>query len=310
MQPLLQDSPGTSRRQFLATGAALAAGICAGGANALLHAAEPTAEKRIKKAVKFGMVAGSASLLEKFKLLKELGYDGVEMDSPSNLSRDEVLRARDESQLPIHGVVDSAHWRDTLSHQDPQIRAKGVAALRTAIDDSRAFGGTTVLLVPAVVNAKVSYAEAYERSQAELRQVLPYAAEQGIKICLENVWNNFLLSPLETARYIDELASPALGAYFDVGNVVNYGWPEHWIRTLGKRIIKLDIKEYSRKRRDKEGPYKGFDVEIGDGDCNWPAVMQALADIDYRGWGTAEVPGGDRERLADIAQRMDAVLTM
>lgn len=272
--------------------------------------AAPASEPRIKKAVKFGMVGGQGSVADKFALLKELGYDGVEMDSPSSLSRDEVLRARDASGLPIHGVVDSAHWKETLSHPDPKIRDKGLAALRTAIDDSKAFGGTTVLLVPAVVNANVSYAEAYERSQAELRKILPYAAEQGVTVCLENVWNGFLLSPLETARYIDELESPAVGAYFDVGNVVNFGWPEQWIRILGKRIVKLDIKEYSRKLRDQHGPYKGFEAEIGEGDCNWPAVMAALREIDFRGWGTAEVPGGERARLADIARRMDAVFAL
>ncbi len=300
-----------SRREILKWGAGMAA-MGAFGLSTVVDApaAEPTLDKRIKKAVKFGMVAVQASVLDKFKLLKELGYDGVEMDSPSSLSRDEVLRARDESGLPIHGVVDSAHWKDTLSHPDAKIRGKGLTALRTAIDDSRAMGGTTVLLVPAVVNANVTYAQAYERSQAELRKILPYAAEQGVTICLENVWNGFLLSPLETARYIDELDSPAIGAYFDVGNVVNFGWPEQWIQILGRRIVKLDIKEYSRKIRDQQGPYKGFDAEIGEGDCNWPAVMEALRQIDYRGWGTAEVPGGDRERLADIARRMDAVLAM
>jgi hexulose-6-phosphate isomerase len=162
-----------------------------------------------------------------------------------------------------------------------------------------------VLLVPAVVSKDVSYDDAYVRSQAEIRKVLPLAEELGIKIGLENVWNQFLLSPLETARYIDELDSPMVGAYFDVGNVVTYGWPEQWIRILGPRIIKLDIKEFSRKRRDEEGLGKGFGVKIGDGDCDWPAVMTALADIDYHGWATAEVPGGDRERLTDIAARMD-----
>ena len=135
---------------------------------------------------------------------------------------------------------------------------------------------TTVLLVPAVVNKEVSYADAYTRSQAEIRKALPLADELGIKIALENVWNNFLLSPLEEARYIDELDSPMVGAYFDVGNVLRYGWPEHWITTLGKRILKIDIKEFSRKKQNEEGLGKGFDVELLEGDCDWPAVMAAL----------------------------------
>ncbi len=296
------------RRRFLQATAATLASWAVVPRQEASAAENGSSSAPIKKALKYGMVQGQSSMLEKFKLVKELGYDGIELDSPAKYSRDEVLRARDESGLPIHGVVDSVHWRDTLSHADPAVRAKGVEGLRTALADSKAYGGTTVLLVPAVVKKEVSYADAYTRSQAEIRKVLPLAEDLGIKIALENVWNHFLLSPLEMARYIDELDSPMIGAYFDVGNIVNYGWPEHWIRTLDKRIMKLDIKEYSRKRRDEEGLWKGFQVKIGDGDCDWPAVRQALTDINYQGWATAEVPGGDRERLAEIAGRMDAAL--
>jgi hexulose-6-phosphate isomerase len=230
------------------------------------------------------------------------------MDSPSDLDRDEVIRARDATGLPIHGVVDSVHWQKTLSDPDPAVRAEGLAGLKTALDDARAYGASTVLLVPAVVNKAVSYADAYERSQAEIRKVLPTAQEYGVKIAIENVWNHFLLSPLECARYIDAFESAWIGWYFDIGNVVNYGWPEHWIRTLGARILKLDVKEYSREKRNNEGPYAGFRVPLGDGDCDWPAVRQALADIGYEGWATAEIPGGDAERLRDIAERMDRIL--
>lgn len=303
-------APGTAlqRRRFLqGSAAALATWSTLSHQTATADEAD-TSSKPIKKAVKYGMVQGQMSMLEKFKLVKELGFDGIELDSPAGYSRDEVLRARDEAELPIHGVVDSVHWRDTLSHPDPAVRAKGVEGLKTALADSKAYGGTTVLLVPAVVNKEVSYADAYTRSQAEIRKVLPLAEDLGMKIALENVWNHFLLSPLETGQYIDELNSPMVGAYFDVGNIVNYGWPEHWIRTLDQRIFKLDIKEFSRKQRDEEGLWKGFQVKIGDGDCDWGSVRQALTDINYQGWATAEVPGGDRERLADIAQRMDSAL--
>ncbi len=266
----------------------------------------PASAAGMKKAVKIGMVQVEGSLTDKFKLLKELGFDGVEMDSPG-LNQDDAKRARDEAELPIHGVVDSRHWSDTLSHPDPDVRARGVEALQTALRDAKAIGATSVLLVPAVVNKEVSYGDAYERSQAEIRKAIPLAEELEIKILLENVWNNFLLSPLEEARYIDELESDVMGAYFDVGNVVRYGWPEHWIRTLGPRIGKLDIKEYSRKKQQDEGIWKGFQVELLEGDCDWPAVMSALHDIGYSGWGTAEIPGGDQERLANIAERMDKI---
>jgi hexulose-6-phosphate isomerase len=167
-----------------------------------------------------------------------------------------------------------------------------------------------VLLVPAVVNKEVSYGDAYRRSQSEIRKALPIAEETGIRILFENVWNNFLLSPLETARYIDEFESSLVGAYFDVGNVVRYGWPEHWIAALGDRIGKLDIKEYSRELQNTKGPGAGFGVEIGDGDCDWPAVMKALDEIGYEGWATAEVRGGDAARLREIAERMDRAFAL
>ncbi len=291
-------------------GAGLAGVSLATGGFAPLRASARAVSQRgrIKKAVKFGMVEEDLSILEKFKLLKRLGFDGVEMDSPSDLDRDEVIQARDESGLPIHGVVDSVHWRKTLSDPDPAVRAEGLDGLKTALDDAHAYSATTVLLVPAVVNKKVSYAEAYDRSQAEIRKVLPMAEEVGVKIAFENVWNSFLLSPLECARYIDEFESDWIGWYFDVGNIVNYSWPEHWIRTLGPRILKLDIKEYSREKRDNEGPYAGFRVPLGEGDCDWPAVVEALEEIGYEGWGTAEIPGGDTARLRDIAERMDRIL--
>ncbi len=293
------------RRSFMKTaGVALAASQLAAGG---VFARAEEKPKMMKKAVKWGMIQLDGSVLDKFKLLKQLGFDGVELDAPSNLNKDEVLKARDETGLPIHGVVDSAHWRDTLSHPDPEVRARGTAALEQALRDAKTYGATTVLLVPAMVNKEVSYADAYTRSQAEIKKVLPLAGELGIKIALENVWNSFLLSPLEEARYLDELDSPQVGAYFDVGNVLRYGWPEQWIRVLGKRILKTDIKEFSLKKMAEEGLGKGFQVELLDGDCDWPAVMKALREVGYQGWGTAEIPGGGPERLKKIAGLMDKI---
>ncbi|MFW5726810.1 MAG: sugar phosphate isomerase/epimerase family protein, partial [bacterium] len=163
------------------------------------------------------------------------------------------------------------------------------------------------LLVPGVVNAQTSYQDAYRRSQEEIKRVLPVAEETNVMIAFENVWNNFLLSPLEAARYVDDFRSDKVGWYFDVGNVVRYGWPEHWIQTLGDRIVKLDVKEYSRAKQQNEGIWKGFDVELMDGDCNWPEVNKALEKIGYEGWASAEVKGGGRQRLADISKKMDAI---
>lgn len=299
---------GMHRRDFLRNTALTATAL---GAMEPLWAGAVTSgaptRPMVKKSLKWGMVKGDMSIMDKFKMLKELGYDGVELDSPNELNPQEVLAARDKTGLEIPGVVNSVHWKSPLSDPDPKVRATCVQSMEKALHDCKLYGGTTVLLVPGVVNANVSYRDAYERSQAEIRKLLPVAEKTGIKIALENVWNNFLLSPLEAARYVDEINHPLLGWYFDVGNVVRYGWPEHWIEALGKRIMKLDIKEYSRKKQSDEGIWKGFNVEIGEGDCNWPAVNKALAQIGYSGWASAEVGGGDRARLADVSQRMDRV---
>lgn len=261
----------------------------------------------LKKAVKYYMVQPGATVLEKFELLKSLGFDGIELDAPSQLNRQEVIEATERTGLPVHGVVDSVHWSKPFSHPDSKVRAEGVAALEQAIDDAHAYGATSVLVVPAVVNKSVSYADAWDRSIREISQVVPLAEERGIRIAFENVWNHFLLSPLEAARYVDAFESDHIGWYFDVGNIVNYGWPEQWIRILGKRLFKLDIKEFSRKKRDEEGLWKGFNVPLLEGDCDWPAVMAALDEIGFKGWGTAEIGGGDRDYLADVAKRMDRI---
>ncbi len=262
----------------------------------------------LKKSLKFGMVKEDLSVLDKFKLLKDLGFDGVELDSPNELDKKEILEARDKTGLVIPGTVNSYHWKYPLSDPDPKVRAQCVESMKTALKDTKEYGGNTVLLVAGVVNENVSYDDAYKRSQEEIRKLLPVAQETGIKIAIENVWNNFLISPMEAARYIDEFESDMIGWYFDVGNIIRYGWPEQWIKILGKRILKLDIKEYSREKQRNEGIWAGFDVKLGDGDCNWPVVMKALDEINYQGgWGSAEVPGGDRKRLEEISERMDKI---
>ncbi len=296
-----------SRREFVKTSAAAAAAFAASPAIARTQVRPERA--RLRKALKYGMIVEGSSVIEKFRIARESGFEGVEMDSPGGPPADEVRRASEETGLEVPGVVDSVHWRQTLGDPDAEVRAQGRAALEQAISDCKAYGGTSVLLVPAVVNKRIAYADAYQRSQEEIRRVLPLASELGITVSFENVWNHFLLSPIEAARYVDEFESPMVGWHFDVGNIVNYGWPEHWIRTLGKRITRLDIKEFSRRKRDEEGLWKGFAVEIGEGDCDWPAVMAALGDIGYEGWATAEVGGGDAERIRDIASRMDRVFT-
>ncbi|HEV7350269.1 TIM barrel protein [Telluribacter sp.] len=297
------------RRTFLkntavATAAALGTGLMPG---VEANASAPAARPMIKKSLKYGMVTEKLSVMDKFKLLKDLGFDGVELDSPNDLDPKEILAARDKTGLELPGVVNSMHWKSPLSDPDPKKREACVKSMETALRDCKLYGGTTVLLVPGVVNDGITYQEAYQRSQAEIRKMLPVAEQTGIKIALENVWNNFLISPLEAARFVDEINHPLVGWYFDVGNILRYGYPVHWIEVLDKRIMKLDIKEYSLKKQQEEGLWKGFEAELMEGDCNWPAVNKALGKIGYSGWASAEVKGGDRQRLLTISQKMDEV---
>lgn len=275
------------RRDFLQASTMTALGLAA---HQSLGA--PTQSPRFKKAVKYHMVTDkSLSITEKFALVKELGFDGLEIHIRDKTPPEKFVEAHKATGLPIHGVLNSSN---------PDIRS--------SVDLAKTFGATSVLVVAGRVDKETSYDANYREWSARLKENAPYAEQHGIKLLVENVWNNFLLSPMEMARFIDEFDSPAVGVYFDVGNVVRFGYPEQWIRILGHRIGKLDIKEYSRKLQQDEGLWKGFNVEIGDGDSDYPAVLKALEEIDYRGWATAEVKGGDADRLAFIAERMNHVL--
>lgn len=280
------------RRSFMkSTSAALTAAALGAAPTRSAQAAAPA----WKKAFMLGTSKGP--ILPDFERLKEAGFEGVELLSPNELDRDEVLRARDKTGIVIHGVSGSKHWGKPLSDPDPKVVEVGLEAIRQEILDCKAYGGTTVLVVPAVVTPQVSYRDAYKRSQENIRKLLPDAEKHGIKLAIEEVWNKFLLSPVEFARYIDEFDSPWVGAYFDVGNVVEFGYPQEWIRELGKRIVKVHIKEYKKDKR--------FSYLLGEGEIDWPAVRSALIDVGYEGWITAEVP---KTNLSDIVARMNKLL--
>jgi hexulose-6-phosphate isomerase len=263
----------------------------------------------LKKSLVFGMIDEDLSIADKFKLVKDLGFDGVELNSPNDFETSEILEAKEKSGIELPSLINKDHWSKPLSDPDPDVRVECIKSVATSLQDMKDYGGDTVLVVPGVVNDKVSYEKAYYQSQASIRELIPHAEKTGIQIALENVWNNFILSPLEAKRYIDEINHPLVGWYFDIGNILRYGWPEHWIETLQSRIMKLHMKEYSKEIMFNEGVRNGFGVELMEGDNNWPVVMKAIKAINYKGeWITAEVKGGDRKRLLDVSQRMDRII--
>jgi hexulose-6-phosphate isomerase len=282
------------RRKFL--GATLA-GVALAGALEAGNVGGP----RLKKAVKYGMIRIPGSIQEKLELIKSLGFLGVEIDSPEGRpDLDEANRAQQATGIKIHGVIDSVHWRDTLSHSDEKVRARGLAALEAALKDAGTVKADTVLLVPGVVNKDATYEQCWERSQAEVRKALPLAEKLGVKIAIEVVWNNFITKPEQLIQYVDDFKSPFVGAYFDCSNMVKYGVKSgDWIRRLGKRMLKFDFKGYSKS--------KGW-VPIGEGDEDWPDILKALEEVGYHGWATAEVAGGGPKELKEVADRMNRIL--
>lgn len=267
-------------------------------------------KRSIQIAVKSGMITGGKTWLEKFQIAKEAGFDGVEPGGPFKEEEiPEIQEAIRKTGVVVPGTVCPTGGRQ-MGSLDEAVRKEGVKLFAQSLRQTKALGGATVLMYPGTVSENDRYADVYASLLRSTREVLPVAEETGVKIALENVWNNLFLSPLDAVRFVDEIGSPWCGWFFDIGNVARYGWPEHWVRALGgQRIFKLDIKDYSTKKHMSQGPRAGFDCEIGEGDINFPAVMKALDEVGYvGGWISAEVKGGDVARLTDICQRIQRVL--
>lgn len=299
------------RRDFIASASLLAGGLVSapliGKSESLSSVPEMP---KLKKGLGFGMIQEEIPLLDKLKLVKDLGFDGVEFNSPVDFSLKELVAAKEKTGLSFPSTVNKDHWSKPLSDPDPSVREFIINSITKSLEETKELGGDTVLVVPGVVNDKVPYEAAYNTALESIRKLIPAVERTGVKIGLENVWNNFILSPLEAKQLVDTINHPLIGFYFDIGNILRYGWPEHWIETLNKRIVKLHIKEFSKKKMNDEGLWKGFDVELTEGDIDWKAVMDSLRKTNYQGeWMIAEVKGGDRQRLAQISEQMDQIIS-
>lgn len=294
----------TNRREFLQ--AAAAATLTAALSPSLAVAAP---KRPLKRAVMYATIGVKGTVLEKFQAVKAAGFEGVE--PMSDLDETEVLKAFEATGLKAASVCDSVHWKKMLSDPDPAVRAEGLEGLKVALRRAKAWGSSSVLLVPGRVIATgspkggkpVTYEECFERAVAEIKKALPVAEETGVKIAVENVWNDFVTKPEQAVAFLDAVNSPMVGWHFDIGNVLKYSPPETWIPMLGKRIVKLHFKEYSAA--------KGFKVQFLEGDNNWPAIMKAVDATGYTGWAITEQPGDqtkDAESLKEFIGRLDKVL--
>ncbi|MBX7255965.1 MAG: sugar phosphate isomerase/epimerase [Candidatus Hydrogenedentes bacterium] len=287
------------RRDFMMQTAALAAG--AGMASSLFQAAAAdAAAKPFKTALIFGMLPKDLSEEDRFKLAKKCGFEGIESEPVDDLAaakkRGDLAKA---AGVPIHSVIYGG-WDPTLTDPDTAKQEAARAKVESALRSAQAMGADNILLVPGVVKGEVTYDQAWERSTKHIRTLIPVAEELKVIICIEEVWNNFLLDANEMAKYVDQFNSPWVRAYFDIANVVKFAEPQAWIRTLGKRIYKVHVKEY--KKADSSWP------NLGEGDVNWPEVRKAFAEVGYQGFGTAELGGGDEAYLTDLRKRMDTLL--
>lgn len=284
-----------NRREFAAGMAAAPLALGQAGAGSKLP---------IRKALIESMLPKEMSMVDRFQLARDVGFTELECHTEEDPKRaKEMKMASEKTGLKIHSVMNSAHWKFPLSASDPEVVAKSMAGMQTSLRNAKLWGAETVLLVPAVVNPETSYGDAWKRSQAQIRKLIPLAQELKVVIAVEEVWNKFLLSPLEFARYVDEFKSPWVKAYFDVGNVVLYGYPQDWIRTLGNRIVKLHFKDFRFQKRLAEF------VPLREGEINWKEIHKSLGEIGYKGTATVELPGGDKSYLAEVSRRVDLILT-
>lgn len=259
-----------------------------------------TSDGRLKKAVLITMLPKQMSYLDRFKLAVDVGFEGIEAQTVTDPKEaDQIKEASEKAKIRIHSVMNMAHWRHPLSSPDPEDVKKSVEGMETSLRNAKLWGADTVLLVPAVVRPDTTIPQAWQRSQPHIRKLIPLAEELGVVIGIEPVWNKFLLTPYDTARYVDEFQSPWVRAYFDVGNVVMYGYPQEWIRALNKRIVKFHLKDFKYETRQF--------VPLREGSIDWKEVRKAIVEIGFSGYLTVELPDGDEAYLREVSRRVDLI---
>ena len=294
-----------NRRSFLTLSASFAATA------ALAPSASAAPKRALRKAIMYSTIGVKGTVLEKFQAMKAAGFEGVEPMGAMN--RAEVVAALQETGLQAASVCDHIHWVKPLSAPDEATRKIGFDGLVHSLHDAHAYGATSVLLVPGVARGGVSYQQCFDRSIVEIRKAIPVARDLGVKIAIENVGNDFIQTPEQAVDYLDAIASEWVGWHFDIGNVGRRGpAAEKWIPLLGKRLVRVHIKDYSATPPDAAGRAAAR-PKLLDGDTNWPAVMAALDKVGYSGWAISEQPGNQAADVAtarDLAERMDQIFAL
>ena len=260
------------------------------------------------------------SRAECFAQAKSAGFDAIEMsvgaDFPLDISHDDARRMADDAEkagirIATIWVSDPLH-QNPLNAADPAVRARGVEAIRKAISiatDMRC--GALLLYAVRLGNGprlEFGSQETWDRYTAELTKVVPDAERAKVLLDPENVWNKFLLSPLEMRSFVDQFHNPWVGTHFDTGNVMQYGYPEDWILTLGQRIKRVHFKDFKLASRGEAARF----CDLLQGDVNWKAVMAALVKVGYKGFLSPEIGRDPRQtdQLKQVSAALDKILAM
>jgi L-ribulose-5-phosphate 3-epimerase len=269
-------------------------------------------KRNLRKAIMYSTIGFKGTPLERFRLMKAAGFEGIE--PLGGMNREEVVAAFRETGLQAASVCCHTHWVKPLSAPDEATRKVGLDGLIHSLHDAHAYGATSVLLVPGVARGGVTYQQCFDRSIGEIRKAIPVARDLGVKIAIENVGNDFIMNPQQAIDYLDAINSEWVGFHFDIGNAGRVGPAEKWIDVLGSRIVRIHVKEFSARPPDPAAKGGGRDrPKLLDGDTHWPAVMAALDRAGYTGWAISEQPGNqaaDIETARDLARRMDRIFAL
>ena len=298
-----------NRREF----AAVAAGAALAGRAGLAQSPQ------FKKSICVGVFPRGTPLVESFKRAKSAGFDGLEIPVGGEIkleSTDAEVKtiaqaARDSGIMIVSAWASQALGENWLNNPDPAVRQKGVDGVKRTMEIARMLDCDAMLMVTgrlgSGVRFLVNYDDSWNRVTAEMQKLVPFASQAKVTMTPENVWNKWLVSSRDMRDFVDQFKSPWVGAHFDVGNIVQYGYPEDWIEVLGARIKRIHLKDYKMAAGAGQGRFVG----LMEGDVNWKGVMAALVKAGYRGWLSPEYgPDPNDSDLKKMSETVDKIIAL